>query len=349
MKIPLSKTMRTATRFIRAGDLSRATQEIQRALKTGTTGTGFPTPGRAYWTPRKSPAPSHTPSGGASVTASGMSTSRFTCAAGARDYCLYVPDLRGSTPAGLIVMLHGCTQTPVDFAAGTAMNRLADQHGLIILYPGQSRGANMQTCWNWFSPADQRRDAGEPAILAGMTTQIIAQHAVPKDRVFAAGLSAGGAMAVILGQTYPDMFTAIGAHSGLAYGAARDVGTALAAMKGQMQPPAARGKPRPVRTIIFQGTADNTVVPANAVRISDDVLTQISGQQTQTHDTGTLNGRGYARTVTLDDQGRDVLELWQIDGLGHAWSGGQSAGSYTDPTGPDASAEMIRFFLQYTR
>ena len=191
----------------------------------------------------------------------------FTCDAGSRDVVTYVPAAARTHATGLVVMLHGCTQTADDFAAGTGMNALADQHGFVVAYPEQSRGANAQTCWNWFSRGDQRRDRGEPAIIAGIARDLAAEHGVPSDAVFAAGLSAGAAMAVILGETYPDVFSAIGVHSGLPYQSARDVQSAFSAMRGDPQDGPAGTKRASTRTILFHGSADHTVAPMNGSRI----------------------------------------------------------------------------------
>jgi poly(hydroxyalkanoate) depolymerase family esterase len=263
---------------------------------------------------------------------------------GSRDYRLYVPASASDGVAGIVLMLHGCTQSPEDFATGTGMNALAETHRLVIIYPEQARGANAQSCWNWFSKGDQRRDRGEPEILAGMTRKAMAEHGVPTERVFVAGLSAGAAMAVILGETYPDVFAAVGAHSGLPYGSARDVPSAFAAMGGDLQhaasaPPAKQA----VRTIVFHGTADRTVNPANGAEIARRAGTGVHAVEST--ETGTRGGRGFRRTLSYDAGGQVLTEHWVIDGLGHAWSGGNSAGSYADPVGPDASSEMVRFFL----
>lgn len=267
----------------------------------------------------------------------------FTCAAGTRRYRTYVPASAREGITGLVVMLHGCTQTPEDFAAGTGMNALAEQHRFVVVYPRQSRGDNAQSCWNWFSRGDQRRDRGEPAILAGLTLEVIARHGVPADKVFVAGLSAGAAMAVILGATYPDVFHAVGAHSGLPTGAARDVPSAFAAMAGQGADSPSDGTA--VRTIIFHGTADNTVHPSNGERIARHAVDRGPRQSLQTQEDGSASGRAYSRSTTYGTDGASAVEHWCVDGMGHAWSGGHPGGSYTDPKGPDASAEMVRFFF----
>ena len=290
---------------------------------------------------RPSPAPEPL------VLGASFRTERFNCEAGARDYLTYVPSSASKGATALIVMLHGCTQTNADFAAGTGMNALAERHGFIVVYPQQSRGDNAQSCWNWFSPGDQRRDRGEPAILAGIATHVATAHGIPASDTFVAGLSAGAAMAVILGQSYPDVFAAVGTHAGLAHGSARDLPSAVAAMAGNpAADPYRPAKRRPTPTIIFQGSADNTVNPANADRIARDVLS--AGPEVPLFDTATgqQNGRSFVRETTTTGDGTVLLEYWKIEGLGHAWSGGNPAGSYVDPAGPDASTEMVRFFLR---
>ncbi len=284
------------------------------------------------------------------VPGASLTTNHFTCEAGAREYLTYVPSSAPKGITGLIVMLHGCTQTHADFAAGTGMNALAEQHGFVVAYPQQSRGDNAQSCWNWFSPGDQRRDRGEPAILAGIAAHVAKLHGIQASETFVAGLSAGAAMAVIMGQTYPDIFAGVGVHSGLPFGAAQDVPSAFATMAGTVgASPPRPGDRRATPTIIFQGTTDHTVNPANADRIAQDVLA--AGPELTLFDktSSESNGRKYVRETTTTSDGVALLEYWKIDGLGHAWSGGNPAGSYTDPAGPDASAEMVRFFLQLAR
>jgi len=270
---------------------------------------------------------------------------RFSCAEGERRYLTYVPATAPEGLRGLVLMLHGCTQTPEDFAAGTRMNALAETHRLVVVYPHQSRGENAQSCWNWFRRGDQRRDRGEPAILAGLARSVAARHGIADHAVFGAGLSAGGAMAAILGETYPEVFSAIGVHSGLPVGSAKDVPSAFAAMSGNPMPRPPGKKARVARTIVLHGTADGTVHPGNGHEIVRQVLQHGPQVTVQAEDRGRTEGRSYARTVTTDPAAGVLAEHWEIDGLGHAWSGGSKAGSYTDPTGPDASAEMIRFFL----
>ncbi len=270
----------------------------------------------------------------------------FTGTAGSRHYKVYVPSGYTGQSLPLVVMLHGCTQDPDDFAAGTQMNALAEAQSFLVAYPAQSQAANMQRCWNWFAADDQKREGGEPELIAGIARAVIAEFSADPARVYAAGLSAGGAAAAILAATYPDLFAAVGVHSGLACGAARDMPSAFAAMKGQG---AVTGRNRQaVPTIVFHGDGDRTVHPDNG----DQVLAQAGASPglTETVTEGTSpGGMAYTRTIRSDASGRPVLEHWRLRGAGHAWSGGSAAGSYTEPRGPDASREMIRFFLAHAQ
>lgn len=270
----------------------------------------------------------------------------YTCPAGSRMYRTYVPASARDGATGVIIMLHGCTQTPEDFAAGTGMNALAEQHGFVVVYPAQSRGDNAQSCWNWFSPGDQRRGRGEPAILAGLAGHIASKHDIARDRSFVAGLSAGGAMAAILGETYPDVFAAVGIHSGLPMGAAKDVSSAFAAMGGTIpEGPGHINDGPAVRTIVFHGTADTIVHPKNGECIAKRAIERDAVKLHGTTERGEDNGRSYERGIAYDDTGAAHVEYWTVEGQGHAWSGGSSNGSYSDLKGPDASAEMVRFFF----
>jgi poly(hydroxyalkanoate) depolymerase family esterase len=270
----------------------------------------------------------------------------YLCAAGTRNYKLYIPASTKDRPQGLIVMLHGCKQNPDDFALGTNMNAVAESHGLLVVYPAQSSTANAASCWNWFNPADQARDQGEPSIIAGITRELAGEFAIASGRIFVAGLSAGGAMAAVMGETYPDLYAAIGVHSGLACGSANDVVSAFAAMRGEsIAPTEFRRPPKSVvRTIIFHGSADRTVAPSNAARIAARATENCPSAQSYEID-GSANGRSFSRSCVLGANGISTIERWLIEGAGHAWSGGRSDGSFTDASGPDASSEMVRFFL----
>jgi poly(hydroxyalkanoate) depolymerase family esterase len=270
------------------------------------------------------------------------------CPQGDLAYKLYVPSGYVGQPLPLLVMLHGCTQSPDDFAAGTRMNIAAEEHNVLVAYPAQSQSANVSKCWNWFRAADQRRGAGEPAMIAAATLQIAKQYSVQRHRIFVAGLSAGGAAAAVLGAAYPDIYAAIGVHSGLACGAARDLSSAMAAMKTGGSPSAiidGQSAARPVRTIVFHGDRDNTVNPINGERVFDQFKGKGASLTSEVFEARSPGGLDYTRTIFKGESGAPIFEKWVIHGAGHAWSGGSASGSYTEPRGPDASQEMLRFFL----
>jgi poly(hydroxyalkanoate) depolymerase family esterase len=275
----------------------------------------------------------------------------FACAAGSRNYKLYIPRRPQTGRRALLVMLHGGTQDANDFAVGTRMNALAEEHGFIVAYPSQSKAANASLCWNWFTPENQMRGRGEPAIIAGITSEIVANYHVDPARVFVAGLSAGGAMAAVMGSTYPDLYSAVGVHSGLPYRSAADLPSAFAAMRGdagsrgrrsRKSRGAADDSPR-IRTIVFHGDADNIVHPSNAAKM---IEAERAGESIERAEARHAAIRAHTRTAIRDKTGAVVVEQWLVHGSGHAWSGGSPDGTYTDPHGPDASQEMVRFFLE---
>ena len=288
-------------------------------------------------------------------------TGLYTNEAGTRSYKLYIPSGYRGQPLPLVVMLHGCTQDPDDFAAGTRMNHVAEEHPCFVLYPAQAEGSNPSKCWNWFKDGDQHRDQGEPSIVAGITRRIMSSHNIDPRRVYVAGLSAGGAMAVTMGMTYPELYAAVGVHSGLAHAVAHDLPSAVAMMRRDNGPNRRMGICAPHRltigdrvvpTIVFHGDRDTRVHPLNGEEVIAQSLTTSGsgkaaprGSSHVTVERGqAANGRAYTRTIYHDEGGRPSAEHWLVHGAGHAWSGGSSSGSFTDPKGPDATKEIIRFF-----
>ena len=280
-----------------------------------------------------------------------FSTGVYRSDVGTLRYKLFVPASYDGTPVPLVVMLHGCRQSADDFARGTAMNELAEQFGCIIVYPEQSRGANWHGCWQWFDKAHHERGQGEPALIAGVTQQILGDYAIDRAHVGVAGLSAGGAMAVIMGRTYPDLFTAVGCHSGLAHGSATSGGDAMLAMRNGVcgsPPPSLSAEGLPI--IVFHGDRDKTVHLNNSdcvVRqsIAGGPATLPGAAQVVHSKPADVARHGYTRTLHRGATGEVLAEQWTVHGAGHAWSGGSRRGSYTDADGPDASREMLRFFI----
>lgn len=351
-------SMKAATDLTRSGNLVDATALIQRLLSEN----AKPQPADSQAAPwqqaklsfnqqgqktLKAAVGSKAANGRSANPRSQFETKQFSCALGQRSYKLFTPSAHLGKPVPLIVMLHGCTQTPDDFAAGTRMNELGEQLGFFVAYPAQPSSANASRCWNWFNVADQEKNKGEPALIAGIVREIMAHHVIDPERIYVAGLSAGGAMAAVLGMTYPDLFAAIGVHSGLPCGAAKDMVSAFKAMKRGAGHLVGSTSVQPVPTIVFHGDRDRTVNPANA----DDVLKQFdtAGEPTRYETTAEKSAAGlpYSKSVHANGNGTAMFEKWLVHGAGHAWSGGSSHGSYTEPRGPDASREMIRFFFEH--
>ncbi len=281
---------------------------------------------------------------------------------------VHVPrGLDPATPAPLVCMLHGCTQDPATFAAATLMNDAADRHGFVVVYPGQDRSDNPHGCWNWFLPEHQRRDVGEPAAIAGLIRDLIetsAECTVDTGRIFAAGLSSGGAMAAILAACYPDLFAAVAVHSGLPYNSASSMSSAFDVMASGAADADAHGRAaraamgdhaRPVPSIVIHGKADRTVAPANAINVlrqsmaANHLAAPETCDQDVAHPTTSWSGkvdRGhpYSRSRWTDGRGALMHELLEVDGLGHAWSGGAAGGSHSDPRGPSATEAIWEFF-----
>lgn len=287
----------------------------------------------------------------ASKTLNKFPEETFKHSAGTRTYKVHVPRSYRGRPMPLIVLLHGCTQNPDDFAAGTRMNALADKNSCIVVYPAQGESANPAKCWNWFNTADQQRDQGEPAIIAGITREVMQAYRVDEKRVFIAGLSAGASMSVVMAATYPELYAAVGVHSGLPYRSAQSMLSALYVMRnGAAALPSLGAVGIPI--IVFHGDHDQTVNPCNGQQIISQWLASRRDQAQSnvgTEATGESNGRAYSRTQYCDPQGALFAEYWIVKDLGHAWSGGSHKGSFADPLGPDASQEMLRFFLSRAR
>jgi len=330
-----------ASRMARKGQLSVA-RALQRMLMPPA-----PAPKRAK--PAKRPPPVTPPGAGRPAPGTFVDGSISTLH-GKLAYKLYTPHGSGRRRLPLVVMLHGCAQSAADFAAGTGMNELADERGFLVLYPQQSASANLGRCWNWHRPGDQKRGSGEPAAIAALTRHIIATCKANSARVYIAGISAGGAAAAIIAAAYPELYVAVGVHSGLACGNVSTLLGALFAMRGDGSASPGGKAARPLPTIVFHGDQDRVVHPSNAggfvAHLQRSSPSSIISRTEQGRSRG---GRDFTRTVYRHGPGEVLLEVWTVHGSGHAWSGGRAAGSHTDPAGPDASREMLRFFLARKR
>jgi len=363
MNLKIHPAILEATRLVRNGSVLEATKAIQRALSAPAAADDVVSADHPQT------ADVATIEGAFRVidpeARSGTGSFRertYSKAGGIRDYKVYVPALHRGQALPLVVMLHGCKQDADDFAAGTRMNAIAEEHGFVVAYPTQSGGANASNCWNWFQARHQQRDGGEPSLIAGITREVAAEFGSDPHRIYIAGLSAGGAMAAVMSMTYPDVYAAVGIHSGLPHGAALDLPSAFAAMRGersQRRRRKGREDASPRRTppvIVFHGDNDRTVHPQNG----DDLIAHAAGatessgasmnaaaalERSEQRDRA--RGREYTRITYRDADGKSVIEQWIVHGAAHAWCGGSDEGSYTDPTGPDASREILRFFFQH--
>ncbi len=365
MNDQMQAAMAEATRLTRAGRLAEATALIQRTLGGISTPIGrftradVPNEAGVRVVEVTPTLPEPTTQGGTEASPSSQPGGKFvdgaySNTAGTRTYKLYIPRNYTGQAVPLVIMLHGCTQNAVDFAAGTSMNMFAEGKTFLVAYPEQVSSANNSKCWNWFQPADQQRGMGEPSLIAGITRQIMNSYHVDINRVYVAGMSAGGAMAVIMAVTYPDLYAAVGVHSGLAYRVAHDVRSGIAAMR--------RGTGQSVRQlntviplILFHGDRDTTISPVNADHLLNQWLQATNPEQeksiysTRVEQGQVVGGRAYTRSIYHNVNGQVIAEKWLVHQAGHGWSGGSSDGSFTDPKGPNASAELLRFFAEHSR
>lgn len=357
MNPQFQQMLQEATRLTRAGRLDEATRMIQHALR-GQPGKGESAEARDV--------PAQMPGG---LPAAMNEAAAIRHGGRALDFTLHLPPAHRGRALPLVVMLHGCTQNPDDFALGTAMNEHADREGFVVLYPAQSRTANASGCWNWFKHNHQGRGRGEPGLIAAMTHRVMHEHPIDPQRVYIAGLSAGGAMAAIVAAAYPDVFAAVGVHSGIAPGAATSLAQALSVMKsGAAGPgltgavhgldtawPSGAGLAMPVPTIVFHGDRDQTVHPGNGDQVVASALAANASPGAARSPAARIEhgrsaaGKPFTRTLHEDASGEVMVEHWLLHGAGHAWSGGRAEGSYTDASGPDASREMLRFFFEHPR
>lgn len=276
--------------------------------------------------------------------------------AGGRNYDVYVPaGLSRRAAAPVVVLLHGCGQTPAEFADATRFTATADRNGFLVVLPHQQTRHHPQRCWRWYETAHQQRGAGEPAVIAGIVAQVAAEEArwrIDPRRVYVAGLSAGGAMALTVAAAYPDVFAAVGAHSAPAFRSSTGPGQALAAMAARTEvPPPLPGAPAVPPAIVVQGGSDSVVRKLNGDRVADQWLAHRAAAggddpvSRSRSDAGrTTDGRTYHVLRWYTGRGRKVLEYWLVDGLAHAWSGGREKGSFSDPDGPRATTLMWAFF-----
>jgi poly(hydroxyalkanoate) depolymerase family esterase len=358
MNLRIPTAILQATRLVRGGSLREATDLIQRTLR------GAERPPEAYAARVDAPIIEGTFEVVDSEIRSKKGqflTRSYSNAAGTREYKIYVPTAYRGQSLPMVVMLHGCKQDPDDFAAGTRMNAVAEEQGLIVAYPQQSQRANGSMCWNWFQPKHQQRDRGEPSLIAGITREVAAAFGADMRRVYVAGLSAGGAMAAVMANAYQDIYAAVGIHSGLAHDAALDLSSAFSAMRGdgsrrRTRKRAGTNSLRRVPVIVFHGDNDTTVHPRNGDELIEQASSGPPGFQESGAPDATLDrrversrahGREYTRITYQDAGGKPVIEQWLVHGAAHAWFGGSTEGSFTDPAGPDASREMVRFFLRH--
>jgi poly(hydroxyalkanoate) depolymerase family esterase len=312
-----------------------------------------------------------TAAGGAGASGTARFEQRtYTNAAGTRTYWLYVPSGYRGQKVPLVVVLHGCSQNALSIAIDTEFNDYAERDTFLVAYPEQPSSANASQCWNWFLPEHQRRGSGEASIIAGIATSVAREFSVDRRRTHVTGMSAGGAMTVNLGATYPDVFASIGVSAGVEYKAAQDVASGVLVLQTGGPDPDQQGAlayvameraARTVPVIVFHGDLDQTVRPVNG----DQVLSQWAQTNDLVDDrvdndtvsdapaatvAGTVpGGRAWTRyEYELRPEG-PLLEKWIVHGMTHKWSGGAEGQTFTDPAGPEATEEMLRFFASHPR
>jgi poly(hydroxyalkanoate) depolymerase family esterase len=310
------------------------------------------------------PTPPTPPPTGGSGQGTGVSfAGSYSAAAGTRAYRGYVPSTyTPGTAMPLIVVLHGCTQTADSIRQLTRYDQLAEAKGFIAVFPEQPPSANFLRCWNFFLDAHMHRGTGEPSLIAGITNWVRQRYTVDPRRIYVAGLSAGGAMASVMGASYPDLYAAVGIGSGCEYAAtatcagwrSSDPTKAAQAAYAEM---GQRARVLPV--IAFQGDKDFTVPPVNADQLvkqwtitadlADDHVANgsVSGTPTTTLTGQVPNGRAYTTRYYADADGRELVQYWSVHGMSHAWSGGCSCALHADPQGPDATAAMYAFLMSH--
>jgi poly(hydroxyalkanoate) depolymerase family esterase len=261
----------------------------------------------------------------------------------------------------VVVALHGCTESADSYRQLSGWDALGESKGFIVLFPQQLSSRNNLTCWNWFVQADMQRGSGEPAIIAGMVNTLEQSYSVDTHRVYVAGFSAGGAMATVMGATYPDMFAAVGSGSGCEYNGLPCLGNGgpSPSQTGQEAFQAMGRYARVMPAIVFQGDADNTVAPANGPQIAQEWQvtdnyvasgspnSPISSSPTHQSFGFTPGGTMYTTSYYGDGQTNNLIEYWSIHGMSHAWSGGNSAAQYSDPSGPSETDAMWAFFTSH--
>jgi poly(hydroxyalkanoate) depolymerase family esterase len=335
---------------LRAGGLDPQSGPMKEVLATIEQALGHTSPAGQGLAPGSIPPVAPAPSSFAPArifSASGMENRVIHHGGASRRYALFVPSRQPVAPAPLLVMLHGCKQNPEDFARGTRMNRLAEEHGFLVAYPEQARLDNGGNCWNWFVPRQQERDGSEPTQVAQIVHEVMRLHPVAPGAVYVAGLSAGAAMAVVLGQAYPELFSGVAAHSGLPMGSAHSVSSAFAAMRGKSGSGRSRSAVHPVPTLVIHGDADKTVAPSNGQGIVDQALAAFGESRPALQRISRFERNNPALSQChqyLDASGRCQIEQWIVPGGAHTWFGGDPSGSYTASHGPDASALIAAFF-----